>query len=160
LTEQTVRIYLSQKYLQSEPEHLKETKKSSVPASQVIKTRFDNVKEGYGEQIVERHREELKQNPEFQKEVLQEIQKQPEEIVREMVDEIAPVAQQASENFEKARKSNEAYARQSTNRIFLGMVLKNLEKGEVFCPLCNNKTLVCGNCHASLDEMMEAAKVE
>lgn len=73
LSKTTVVNYLYTDYKQ-EPAHIPD--KPRVPASQAIASQIG---EDYGKQLVERHREEVKQellkSPEFQREVLKEISK-------------------------------------------------------------------------------------
>lgn len=88
LSPQCVGVYLSQEYKQITKIRTADEVPSRVPASQVIKKIGESRREGYGEQLVERHRaevrEELLEDPEFREEV---FKRDIEESVRQRTEE-------------------------------------------------------------------------
>lgn len=95
----TVHAYLNSRYKQETPKDVVPIPR--VPASQVIETQFEHHKEGYGRQLVERHREEvkeeLKHDRDFQREIIKEIRKpkivKPTEACPSGVCELPPVVE-------------------------------------------------------------------
>jgi len=78
-----------------------------------------------------------------------EIQK-PEQIVAEMIKEIQPAFEKAFENIKPYNQSDP-----ERNKLVLNMLLKNLQAGLLFCPVCNKKMFECSFCHTTLGHMRE-----
>lgn len=109
---------------------------------------------------------ELIKDKDFQREVLKEISKpqivkgeergetEPEQIVKEMVEEYTPAIKEAYEN-SKIETSPEP----ERNKLVLNMLLKNLQQGLVFCPICGKRMFECSSCHTPLEKMKENAKI-
>jgi len=95
------------------------------------------------------------------RDVLRELQNPPkvereqsEEIVEEMVEEIAPAMEEAFKNVKPHNKHDP-----ERNKLVLNMLLKNLQEGLLFCPVCGQRMMECSHCHSSLEKMKEAKQL-
>jgi len=86
----------------------------------------------------------------------QKIEEKPEteKIVEEMVEEYAPAIEKVYSELPKYNKRDP-----ERNRLVLNMLLKNLEQGLVFCPVCGQQMFECSHCHTSLKKMKEENKL-
>ena len=83
----TIRLYLHEEFKRISEASI--THPARVPATQVIETHFENIREGYGKQLVERHREEVlaEEKPKIEREVKQKLLRSPEfqhEVLKEI----------------------------------------------------------------------------
>lgn len=121
-------------------------------------------------------KQELLKDPSFQREVLQEVDKpqieesteasaeieiennstntKTQQIVKEMIEEYLPAIKEAYKKI-KPEKNHEP----ERNKLVLNMLLKNLEQGLIFCPICDQQMFECSHCHTSLSKMKEDTRI-
>jgi ribosomal protein S8 len=89
LSSRTVRSYIHSEYLQDKETPIAEPK---VPASQVIKTMADSRREGWGDRLIERHRQEIiaEEKPKIESKLKTELLKSPE-FIREAIEKAPQV---------------------------------------------------------------------
>jgi len=107
---------------------------------------------------------ELLKDPDFRKELVTQIQRPKEEqdenskvnreIIGKMVEEYVPAIAKA---FSELKPENPHEPER--NKLVLNMLLKNLEQGLIFCPICGKQMLECSSCHVSLRKMKERTKI-
>lgn len=77
-----------------------------------------------------------------------------DQIVKEMVKELVPTIKAAFANIPPENPHDP-----ERNKLVLNMILKNLQQGLVFCPICDQRMLECSYCHTSLEKMKEEQKL-
>lgn len=97
---------------------------------------------------------ELKRQEKAEAEQKNEEKSETEKIVEEMVDKYAPAIEKVYSELPKYNKRDP-----ERNRLVLNMLLKNLEQGLVFCPVCGQQMFECSHCHTSLKKMREENKI-
>lgn len=107
---------------------------------------------------------ELLKDPDFRKELVTQSQQPKEEqgesskvnreIIGKMVEEYVPAIAKA---FSELKPDNPHEPER--NKLVLNMLLKNLEQGLVFCPICGKQMLECSSCHVSLRKMKERVQI-
>lgn len=107
---------------------------------------------------------ELLKDADFRKELITQIQRPKEEqdenskvnreIIDKMVEEYVPAIAKA---FSELKPENPHEPER--NKLVLNMLLKNLEQGLIFCPICGKQMLECSSCHVSLRKMKERVQI-
>ena len=91
---------------------------------------------------------------ELKREKRGEQPRETKEIVDEMVNEVAPALEKAFAKVKPFDKDNP-----ERNKLVLNMLLKNLEEGLLFCPVCKERMFECSHCHTSLAKMKDAKQL-
>jgi len=173
LTEQTVRSYLSPAYKQMEVSQTEQSPR--LPASQVIVSGIGD--KAYGESLVERHREEVKEELKTDKDFMAKVVKEHPEVVSEAIRTViqvpeAPVyippeeVEKIHERMEKTKaedkKRDEDPKVQERRRLFKN--LGNLQQiaiyaAEATCPICDaDHTNLIWKCHTlNVEEALDKA---
>jgi len=172
--------------LKVEQQHNKEERERKAQEKKLKKEEQKAKKEEERKQLEEKIRkevvkrdfaevkQELLKDPSFQREVLQEADKaqieesteasveiennptntKTQQIVKEMIEEYLPAIKEAYKKI-KPEKNHEP----ERNKLVLNMLLKNLEQGLIFCPICDQQMLECSHCHTSLSKMKEDTRI-
>lgn len=175
LSEKTVRWYLHDKYKATIQK--REPPVYRKPASEAIKSAFTGTKKDYGERLVERHREEIKEDLKTDTEFVTEVVKEHPEVVSEAIrtvtqipeapvyippEEVEKAQKRAKEMKVQKRKLDEDPKVQERRRLFKN--LGNLQQiaiysSEATCPICGaDHSNLVWKCHnLNVEEALDKA---